>query len=110
MTGREAIESNEMDITVEEFDKLFMAYQSVSHKIDKLALFIMENIEGEPSQNEGAIDTAIRLLEKQVAKKPIPLVSVGEDVDLCSVCESRIEEDWNGCPYCLNKIDWSEEE
>ena len=31
-------------------------------QIDKLAKFIMENIEGEPSQNEGAIDCAIRLL------------------------------------------------
>jgi len=33
-------------------------------QIDKLAKFIMENVPGEPSENEGAVDTAIRLLSK----------------------------------------------
>jgi hypothetical protein len=32
-------------------------------QIDKLATFIMRHIPGEPSMNEGAVDTAIRLLE-----------------------------------------------
>lgn len=31
-------------------------------QVDRLAAFILENFPGEPSQNEGAIDTAIRLL------------------------------------------------
>jgi hypothetical protein len=35
----------------------------MSDQIDRLARFIMENVEGEPSQNEGAGDTAIRILE-----------------------------------------------
>lgn len=31
-------------------------------QIDRLARFIMDEIEGEPSEDEGAVDTAIRLL------------------------------------------------
>jgi len=48
--------------------------------------------------------------EKQIGKKPIPLVTPDGDIDLCGVCESGVEDDWDGCPYCFNKIDWSEEE
>ncbi|MBI1620314.1 Lar family restriction alleviation protein [Aquamicrobium zhengzhouense] len=32
--------------------------------IDRLAAYIMENVPGEPSENQGAVDTAIRLLGK----------------------------------------------
>ena len=52
------------NISIQEFDKLFKAHQSLAHQIDKLALFIIENIGGEPSKSEGAIDTAIRLLKE----------------------------------------------
>ena len=39
-------------------------------QIDKLAKFIMENIPGEPSESEGAVDTAIRLLSnKEINEK-----------------------------------------
>ena len=34
----------------------------LSGEIDRLARFIMDEIEGEPSEDEGAVDTAIRLL------------------------------------------------
>lgn len=37
-------------------------------QIDKLANFIMSEIEGEPSQNEGAGDTAIRIIKKLQAE------------------------------------------
>lgn len=33
-------------------------------QVERLAQFILDNIPGEPSQNEGAIDVAIRLLGK----------------------------------------------
>ena len=33
-------------------------------QIDKLANFIMANVEGEPSQSEGAGETAIRIITK----------------------------------------------
>lgn len=42
---------------------------TAEEQINKLAAFIMSEIDGEPSRNEGAVDTAIRLLEK-VYKKP----------------------------------------
>jgi len=51
-------------ISIQEFDKLFTEHQKLAHQIDKLALFIIENIDGEPSKSEGVIDTAIRLLKK----------------------------------------------
>jgi len=34
-------------------------------QIDRLAKWIIENVPGEPSQSEGAIDTAIRLLGRR---------------------------------------------
>lgn len=39
--------------------------KSYRAQIDRLATYIMENIPGEPSQSQGAIDTAIRLLQSQ---------------------------------------------
>lgn len=36
-------------------------------QIDKLANFIMNSVDGEPSQNEGAGDTAIRIIKQQQA-------------------------------------------
>ena len=36
----------------------------MEEQIDKLANFIMSEIEGEPSQDEGAVDTAIRIIKK----------------------------------------------
>jgi acyl carrier protein phosphodiesterase len=48
----------------QEFDKLIEAYQELGHQLDKLAEYIINNIEGEPKENEGVVDTAIRLLEK----------------------------------------------
>jgi len=52
-------------VSIHEFDKMFNEHQKLGHQIDKLATFIMEEIEGEPMQSQGAIDTAIRLLGKQ---------------------------------------------
>ena len=37
-------------------------------QIDKLANFIMSEVEGEPSQNEGAGDTAIRIIKQLEAE------------------------------------------
>ena len=36
--------------------------ETAQQQIDRLARFIMEEVPGEPSQSEGAIDTAIRLI------------------------------------------------
>ena len=48
-----------------EFEKLIDSHQHLSNEIDRLALFIMDNVPGEPSKSQGAIDTAIRLLSER---------------------------------------------
>ena len=40
---------------------------SSKEQINELANFIMAEVEGEPSQSEGAVDTAIRLLRERNA-------------------------------------------
>jgi len=62
MDKREII--NMKNISIQEFDKLFAEHQKLAHEIDRLATFIMQEIDGEPMQNQGAIDTAIRLLKE----------------------------------------------
>lgn len=42
--------------------------EALSSQVDRLARFIVENIPGEPSHSEGAIDTAIRLLGQHTAE------------------------------------------
>lgn len=42
-----------------------MKKESLQSQVNRLALFIMNNVPGEPSESEGAIDTAIRLLDKK---------------------------------------------
>jgi len=43
--------------------------ESLKSQIDRLAAFIMEEVPGEPSQNEGAVDTAIRVIRELRAWK-----------------------------------------
>ena len=59
-------------IPIKEIETLNEKYQEVSSKVDDLAICIMENVEGEPSQNEGAIDTAIRLLKERAKEIFLP--------------------------------------
>lgn len=40
--------------------------ESLESQVKRLADFIMQEVPGEPSQAEGAIDTAIRLLKEYV--------------------------------------------
>lgn len=42
--------------------------ESLSSQIERLGAFILAEVPGEPSQNEGAVDCAIRLLSKKKAK------------------------------------------
>lgn len=43
-------------------------YSDLSAQIERLAAFIIEKVEGEPSQGQGAVDTAIRVIETQAAR------------------------------------------
>ena len=55
--------------------KVILAYwavgESLESQIDRLAKFIMNNVPGEPSQSQGAVDTAIRLLSAMRTKAEI---------------------------------------
>lgn len=78
---------------------------------------IKENIQ--PSVGGKSLDMAIEALEKQIPKKPDfegdgywngQLVY---DTWICPNCEKRYEvdyEEYDHCPYCGQKIDWSEVE
>lgn len=61
----------ELDNWIEAYEALYASFKlqqswslHLSKQIEELATFIMENFDGEPSQSEGAIQTAIRLLSK----------------------------------------------
>jgi glycerol-3-phosphate dehydrogenase len=41
-----------------------MTYESLESQVARLAAYIVENVPGEPSRSEGAIDCAIRLLRE----------------------------------------------
>jgi hypothetical protein len=62
---RLAILNGEVD---EEMNKLMDSHQKLANEIDKLAEFILTEVEGEPSENEGAVDTAIRLLKECIKR------------------------------------------
>lgn len=48
------------------------ARETAEQQIERLADFILAEVPGEPSQSQGAVDTAIRLLRTQVeAKAPV---------------------------------------
>jgi predicted nucleic acid-binding Zn-ribbon protein len=53
---------NEIKAKEEEFGKLMNSHQYLGNEIDRLSEYILINFEGEPSKNEGAVDTAVRLL------------------------------------------------
>jgi hypothetical protein len=44
-----------------------MTEQTAADQIDDLAEFIMQHVPGEPSRSEGAVDTAIRVIQSQQA-------------------------------------------
>ena len=52
------------------FERLVNYMVDTETQINKLANFIMQEVDGEPSQSEGAIDTAIRLIRKHLTEKP----------------------------------------
>jgi hypothetical protein len=39
-------------------------YAALKAQIDRLAVFIMDEVPGEPSQSQGAVDTAIRIIKE----------------------------------------------
>ena len=72
-----------------------------------------------PQKRAEAIDMAINALEKQIPKKPTyegdgyaPDGTFVFDEWICPCCEKRYEvdyDDYDYCPNCGQKIDWSDE-
>ena len=79
---------------------------------------IKEHYAGEVKDYEEALEIGIQALEKQIPKKPIiKHINTSEDAAeieyTCPVCGTNFVEltpcrEW--CPYCGNKIYWSDEE
>lgn len=73
---------------------------------------------GEVEDYKQALELGVKALEKQIAKKPIiNHINTNEDVTeieyTCSACGTNYVELTpceEFCPYCGNKIDWSDEE
>lgn len=66
--------------------------QLATKQIEKLAQFIMDEVPGEPSQSEGAVDTAIRLLRGLPG--PDDLVIRREDYDAAVERAYRMFRSW----------------
>ena len=65
----------------------------MNKQIELLANFIMENVEGEPSQSEGAVDCAIRIianLQVKVAKLERVARAAGESLVRLSPNSERV--------------------
>ncbi len=62
------------------------------NQIDKLANFIMAEIEGEPSENEGAVDTAIRIIKQLQAR----IATLEAELEWVPVTERLPEEPTGG--------------
>ena len=79
---------------------------------------IKEHYAGEVKDYEEALEIGIQALEKQIPKKPIiKHINTSEDATeieyTCSACGTNYVELTpceEFCPYCGNKIDWSDEE
>lgn len=69
-------------------------HEAIEAQIDRLASFIMHCIEGEPSQSQGAVDTAIRIMTEQAT-------TIGEqlaEIERLRAVLSRWQ--YSGCPDC----------
>lgn len=80
--------------------------ESPKKQIERLANFIMEEVPGEPSQSEGAVDTAIRWMREKLKAVPEKRPNSTGFV-LCPTCKEFIAWDdqlgaW--CDRCNHRI------
>jgi len=66
--------------------------ESLESQTDRLAKFIVKNIPGEPSQSEGAIDTAIRLLK---VSNPPPLSKLRLPENIVAMIDAATSNGWD---------------
>lgn len=94
-------------------------------EIREVIKFLKERIEtanDHPELKEygKALRVAVKALEKQIAKKPTyegdgyaPDGTFVYDTWICPCCDERYEvdyDDYDYCPNCGQKLDWSDEE
>lgn len=89
-----------------------------SEAIKNVTAYVYMECENMPKQVIQALDIMKDATKKQIPKKPIiNYINTSEDVTeieyTCSVCGTNFVEltpckEW--CPYCGNKIDWSDGE
>ena len=87
-----------------------MTEREAIRKIRKIKYYFGTDEDQKDIEHNRALNLAIEALEKQIGKEPIlkvksHMVSIYE----CGECGERADTRWNGCPYCLTKIDWNEE-
>lgn len=70
--------------------------------------------QGTFGEQKEALAMAIKALEKQIPKKPLYAVVSRDDAVHCPICECfvcfRGAKEYNYCPKCGQKLDWSDEE
>ena len=65
--------------------------KELEKQINKLAKFIINNVEGEPSQSQGAVNTAIRIIKEKSKKEKFEeefedkIYLMDEDYEWCGV-------------------------
>lgn len=55
-----------------------------------------------------AKDYLISLIERDTPKKVRKSANPTLNIAFCPKCRRIVEIDYNGCPYCLQRLDWSE--
>lgn len=102
----------------EELKKLYQARLKINGLCDAwLPYEVLRNSEEYGEYDVFAyIDTSVfeELVEKQNPMKPIKHIcnedKLTEAISFeCSRCGKDVDDRFVGCPYCLGKLDWSEE-
>lgn len=114
MTENEAIEVLK-DFGKQVSVKADGAYQStIGEKACNVAIKALEEIQ--QYREIGTVEECRAAMEKQKAKKPMHVTNSyfglqkhKEHVGYCPDCGHQVEEPY-GCPNCLRKIDWGDEE
>lgn len=113
MTENEAIKELETSI-----DLAKMCTQNYERKREiqgyEMAINALKEIQ--KYRKIGTLEECRAAMEKQTAKKPMHVTNSyfgyqkhKEHVGYCPDCGHQVEEPY-GCPNCLRKIDWSDEE
>ena len=92
------------------------AIERIKYRIETASLIAGKGVDGKAFED---LDMAIETLEKQIPKRPYFEADgywdgqLVYDTWICPYCEKHYEvdyDDYEFCPNCGQKLDWSEEE